>query len=79
MRLSRLKKANIPYIANDVEHQLATAPGAPKPKPKPKPPPMSKLELADAEISRCAWCGAHAWKAKYCKPCESNGYPAIPL
>ena len=78
MRLSKLKRANVPYIANDVEHQLATAPGAPKPKKKPTPRKMSKLEQADAEIRRCGWCGDWTTNKHVCRKCRTNGYPIIP-
>src|SRR5690625_2806366 len=77
VRLSRLKRANVPYIANDVEHQLATAPGAPKPKPKPKPRRASKLEQLDAEIKRCGWCGNWTTQQHVCQACRTNGYPII--
>ena len=78
MRLSRLKKANVPYIANDVQKILATAPGAPKPKKKPKPRKMSKLEQLDAEIRRCGWCGDWTTNKHVCRKCRTNGYPIIP-
>src|SRR5699024_6930654 len=77
VRLSRLKRANVPYIANDVEHQLATAPGAPKPKPKPKPRKLSKLEQLDAEIKRCGWCGNWPTQPHVCQACRTNGHPII--
>lgn len=76
MRLSRLKKANVPYIANDVEHQLATAPGAPKPKLPPTKQRLSKLEQLDANIKKCAYCGKQIWKRELCSSCQHE-YPTI--
>src|SRR5699024_6635629 len=77
VRLSRLKRANVPYIANDVEHQLATAPGAPKPQPKPKPRKLSKLEQLDAESKRGGWCGNRTAQPHMSQACRTNGYPIL--
>lgn len=78
-QLSRLKRANVPYIAEEVDQIMSEAPGAP---PKPPLPPArksrsnTKLELADAEIIRCGWCGAWALDI-ICTHCEQTGYPTI--
>lgn len=80
-QLSRIKRANLPYIAADVESILKEAPGAPGNTP-PLPPPVRKprrtrkLELADAEITRCKWCGT--WALDYtCTYCTEHGFPTI--
>lgn len=74
--LARMKQANVPYIVAEVETILKEAPGAPPTPPRPEPRRVSKLELADAEISRCAWCGS--WTTDtHCSACRTSGYPLI--
>lgn len=74
--LVHVKRANIPYMAEAVETILKEAPGAPPPPPRPEPRRVSKLELLDAEISRCAWCGSWATDT-HCHFCRTSGYPMI--
>ena len=75
-QLSRIKTANLPYIAAEVESIIAEAPGAPKPVPPVNPRSASKQELADAEITRSAWCGT--WTTDtHCTTCKAGGYPTI--
>lgn len=38
-----------------------------------------KLELADAEISRCKWCGTWTTQKSLCAHCQANPYPVIDL
>jgi len=76
MRLSRLKRANVPYIANDVQKILATAPGAPEPELPPTKQRLNKLEQLDANIRKCAYCGKQIWKIELCSLCQEN-YPVI--
>ena len=77
MRLSRLKRANVPYIANDVQQILAKAPGAPEPALPPTKQRLSKLARLDANISKCSWCGGWTWKTTTCNHCQTHGYPII--
>ena len=75
--LARMKQANVPYIVAEVETILKEAPGAAPPPPRPEPRRVSKLELLDAQISRCAWCGTQTWQSTHCKSCRETGYPLI--
>lgn len=79
--VSKFKRASIPYIADEVQEVLQFAPGN-TPPPPPREPTRSrrhrnlKLDLADAEIARCKWCGQ--WSLDYtCTHCTEHGYPTI--
>lgn len=76
-QLSRIKRANLPYIAAEVEAIFNEAPGKPTPPPVRKSRNNTKLELADANITRCNWCGVQVWKANHCRTCRTKGYPTI--
>jgi len=79
-QLSRIKRANLPYIAEEVEFIMHEAPGARTPQRvrKPRQPRRNlKLEMADANITRCNWCGVQVWKANHCRTCRTKGYPTI--
>ena len=75
-QLSRIKRANLPYIAAEVESILNEAPGKPTPPRVRKPRRNTKLELADAKIRRCSWCGSWC-TTTHCRSCRTNGYPTI--
>lgn len=71
----KIKPAWMPYHAADVHLDLLRAPGAPKPEPVRKPVRNMKLEVADAAIRHCKWCGI--WTTNpLCRSCE-HGYPTI--
>lgn len=82
--VSKFKRASIPYIADEVQEILQFAPGN-TPPPPPREPTRSrrhrnlKLELADAEISRCGFCGSWTTNKTHCDFCSTNGYPVIDL
>ena len=77
-QLSRIKRANLPFIAAEVESIMREAPGAPTPPRVRKPRRNLKLELADAEIRRCQYCGSwHTNINQLCNWCTENSYPTI--
>lgn len=66
--------------AEQVHEALKYAPGNTPPLPPRvrKPTRNMKLELADAEIRRCVYCGSwHNNTKKLCNWCAVNPYPTI--
>lgn len=65
--------------ADQLHHDLHFAPGNKRPlPPRRKSRRNMKLELADAEIKRCVYCGSwHSNTKKLCGWCDVNPYPVI--
>lgn len=69
-------KASLKYLGAEVESIMRNAPGKPPPPPPRKYKRNMKLELADAEIKKCTWCGI--WSTElHCSFCSEHGYPTI--
>ena len=82
MRPGRAKIARkwVGVRAKQLHHDLHFAPGNRRNVPPPVRKSRSnlKLELADAEISRCTYCGDwHANTKSLCDWCAVNPYPVI--
>lgn len=66
--------------ADQLHHDLHFAPGNKRPlPPRRKSRRNMKLELADAEISRCGFCGSWTTNTSHCDFCKTNGFPVIDL
>lgn len=68
-QLSNIKRANLPYIAAEVESMINQAPGAPEPPPPAAPRHVSRLEILDAQIKACAFCSAQTMNPTMCDTC----------
>lgn len=82
-QLSRIKPASIPFMAEETYQTLKYAPGNQPELPPRQPERPSrrnmKLELADAEVDRCVYCGTwhNNLPKKLCNWCSKNPFPTI--